>query len=421
MTVRKPDGDRVGAADMRVRNVPAARPDRWWSFCLVASVLTAVYAGGNIPNPLYGLYQRAFGFPTVMVTVVFAVYVVGVLAALAFGGRLSDQLGRRPVLLASLVLSAIGSVLFAVADGLPLMFLGRVTQGLAIGLVSGTASAALVELHPTGDRRVSGVAVTASTNVGVGVGSVAAALCAQYAPAPLRLVFVLHAATLVVLAVTTRAVREPIRPTVTTWRELDLRPQPLAVPHRQLPVFLGTVASGFCGLAVVGLFSALTPSLLHDVLRMNGVLVNGFVILTMFGITALAQVASSRLGNQVSTLVGLLTVICGLGLLVAALHSGSLPVLATCIVALGCGLGLALRGSIALLNDATESQRRGAVNSSYFVVAYCGMALPVLGVGLGTRGVGLAAATDAFAGAIGVISLLAVGLLVWAGRRATSG
>jgi MFS family permease len=395
---RKHGGDRVAATDRCMRHVPATRPGRWRSFLLVTSYLGAVYAGGNIQNPLYGLYQRAFGFPTVIVTAVFAAYVVGALAALVFGGRLSDQLGRRPVLLAGLALSAIGSVLFAVADGLPLMFLGRVAQGLAIGLVSGTASAALVELHPTGDRRVAAAAGTARTSGGACVGSMMAALCAQYAPAPLRLVFVLHVAALVVLAVTARVVSEPVQAMVTTWRELDLRPQPLAVPRRQLKAFLGTVASGFCALAVVGLFSALTPSLLHEVLRMNGMLGNGFVVLTIFGIAAIAQIASSRLDNRASTLAGLLTTIGGLALLVTVLHTGSLPLLATCIVALGCGEGVALRGSVALLNDATEPQRRGAVNSSYFVIAYCGMALPVLGVGLFTHGAGLAAATDAFAG-----------------------
>jgi hypothetical protein len=66
-----------------MRHVPATRPGRWRSFLLVASCLSAVYAGGNIQNPLYGLYQRAFGFPTAIVTAVFAAYVVGALAALA--------------------------------------------------------------------------------------------------------------------------------------------------------------------------------------------------------------------------------------------------------------------------------------------------------------------------------------------------
>ena len=65
--------------------------------------------GTTLPTPLYGIYRARFGFSELIITVIFATYATGVIAGLLLFGRASDQVGRRPVLLAGLALSALSA------------------------------------------------------------------------------------------------------------------------------------------------------------------------------------------------------------------------------------------------------------------------------------------------------------------------
>jgi MFS family permease len=71
--------------------------------CALAAGLVglALFASG-VPSPLYGIYQELWGFSTEVLTLVYAIYAFGVLTTLILAGRLSDDVGRRPVLLGAL-------------------------------------------------------------------------------------------------------------------------------------------------------------------------------------------------------------------------------------------------------------------------------------------------------------------------------
>src|SRR5436305_4691565 len=116
------------------------------AFVIAAYAFAATMLGTTLPTPLYALYQRRYGFTELVVTVIFAVYAGGVIAALMLFGRLSDEAGRRPVLLAGLALSALSAVVFLLAQGLAPLLVGRVLSGLSAGIFTGTATATLVDL-----------------------------------------------------------------------------------------------------------------------------------------------------------------------------------------------------------------------------------------------------------------------------------
>jgi MFS family permease len=67
---------------------------------------------------------------SLVVTVVFATYAVGVLAALLLVGRLSDQVGRKAVLLPGLGVAAASSLVFLIPHSLPALFVGRLLSGV---------------------------------------------------------------------------------------------------------------------------------------------------------------------------------------------------------------------------------------------------------------------------------------------------
>src|SRR6188472_3906569 len=118
-------------------------------FLVVSSAWFAMMAGANLATPLYAIYEREFGFSSAVLTLVFATYALVLAPSLLVFGQLSDRLGRRRVLSAGLATAAAGLGLFALAHGLPWLFAARAVQGLAVGMMSGAAAAALVELDPS--------------------------------------------------------------------------------------------------------------------------------------------------------------------------------------------------------------------------------------------------------------------------------
>src|SRR5438105_3646739 len=103
-------------------------------------------AGANLATPLYAVYAKEFGFSSLVLTSIFATYAFVLVPALILFGRLSDRFGRRPVILAGLAVACGGLVLFALASGTAWLFAARALQGLAVGMIGGAATAALVEL-----------------------------------------------------------------------------------------------------------------------------------------------------------------------------------------------------------------------------------------------------------------------------------
>src|SRR5437764_12910538 len=117
-------------------------------YYLTAGLLLVMMLGGTLPIPLYVLYEKQMGFGPLGVTVVFAAYVVGTLAALVAFGDLSDHIGRRKVLAIAVGCAAVSTALFLVASGIGVLIAARIVSGLAAGFVTGTATAALAELQP---------------------------------------------------------------------------------------------------------------------------------------------------------------------------------------------------------------------------------------------------------------------------------
>ena len=156
----------------------------------VTAMLVLFMAAAGAPTPLYVVYQQQWGFPTSTLTLVFAVYVLGLLATILVVGALSDHVGRRPVLGAAIVLEAVALVLFLTAGGVATLLTARLAQGIATGAAITTLSAAVVDL--TAPTRVgrAGLVTSVATLLGLAAGSVGTGALVEFAPAPTQLVYV---------------------------------------------------------------------------------------------------------------------------------------------------------------------------------------------------------------------------------------
>ncbi|WCD84508.1 hypothetical protein KPP03845_100831 [Streptomyces xanthophaeus] len=355
--------------------------------CLLSGAVFAVcMAGTTLPTPLYGLYQEKFGFSELMVTVVYAVYAFGVIGVLLLAGNASDSVGRRPVLLAGLAFAAASAVCFLCATGLGWLYAGRLLSGLSAGLFTGAATAYVMELAPRGGASRATFVATAANMGGLGCGPLLAGLLAQYAARPLYLPFAVHlvlvAASVVVLTRLPETVRErrPLR---------TVRPQRPALPASVRAVFGPAATASFVGFALFGVFTSVSPSFLAQSLDVHNRAVSGLVVALAFFSSTAGQLLVGRVGVGRSLPLGCAVLLAGLALLAGALWWDQLALVVLSAVVGGAGQGLAFRGALSAVAGASPPDRRAAVISTLFVVAYTGISLPVIGVGLLAGPVGL--------------------------------
>ncbi|MFF2409784.1 MFS transporter [Streptomyces sp. NPDC058092] len=380
-------------------------------YLAAAAVFAVGMAGTTLPTPLYGLYQEQIGFSELMVTVVFAVYAVAVITVLLAAGNYSDQVGRRPVLLGALALSAASAGCFLLQSGLPLLFVGRLLSGCAAGLLSGAATAAVIELAGPGQKVRAGFAATAANMGGLGCGPLLAGLLAQYTPWPLMLPFWVHlglvAAAVGVTWLLPETVTEPKR-----WPRL--KPQGVSVPPEVKGVFTPASLAAFAGFSLLGLFTAVAPSFASRTLGVHNLAVSGAVVFSVFLASTVGQSLTPRIDALLALPVGCGILVVGLLLVASSLIAESLPLLVLGALCGGTGQGLAFRAALTLVSGAAPARHRGGTISAFFVVAYAGISLPVVGVGAMATWLGLRPAGLIFAGCV---MLLAAGAGTYAALR----
>ena len=232
-----------------VDGAPIAQP-REVAFWLIAYVFAATMLGTTLPTPLYVIWESQWHFSSETITLIFAVYAAGVLSALVFAGRASDQVGRRPVLGAALAFSACSTVVFIITPSVGWLFLGRVLSGFSAGLMTGTATAALTDTVGAAKRRRASVTSTVVNTGGLGLGPLFAGLFAQYLPRPTILVFEVYLAFLAAAAVAVAWVPE----TVQHRQRLSIRFAGFGFPSARRAEFLAAGMAGFAAFSLLGIF-----------------------------------------------------------------------------------------------------------------------------------------------------------------------
>ncbi len=375
-------------------------------FGLTAFAFFVIVTGGGLPTPLYVIYQHEWGFSPAILTVIFAAYAAGLVAMLLLFGRLSDRFGRRPVLLLAIGVALVSTVVFLLATNVEWLLLGRVLSGMSVGLCANTATAALTEFEPRGDRNRAALVVAVLTGLGVGIGPLYAGVLAQYAPDPLTLSFWVLLGLLIASLGAVLAIRERARPRAPSSGALR---HLIRVPADLRPIFALSGLAAFLGFSLAGIFSGLSPSFLADDLKITNHAISGLVVILMFGVGSVAPILLHRVPHHRMMRVGAACVPLGLLGITYAVWTASATAFLLGTVVCGIGFGLALRGGIGLLNRAAPPEERAGVLSAFYVAAYLGLSVPVIGIGVLANVVGLPTAALVLAV---IISLLSVRLLL---------
>ncbi len=393
-----------GAAARLPGGITLGRAPAFW---LLALTLALLLFASSAPSPLYIVYQAQWGFSSITLTGVFAVYALGLLGALIVTGSLSDHLGRRPTLLLALALEILGMLLFAEAQSVIWLFAARILQGIATGIATAAISAALIDLQPRSNMRLGALIAAAAPMGGLACGALGSGLLVQFGPDPTRLIYWLLIVAFALAAVLASAIPETVtrRP---TWRR-SLRPE-VAVPAHLRGAFLATVPCLTATWALGGLILSLGPSLTAKVLHDSSHVAGGLPIFIMAGVSSLASLRLRDVHARTAARGGLLALILGVGMALLALQDGSTALFLLATGVAGLGFGPAFAGAFRAISNRAPADQRAALVASVYVASYLAYSLPALAAGIAITQFGLHATTNVYGAALIALALLALSL-----------
>lgn len=381
---------------------------------LLSSLIVSLLAASSAPTPLYALYQGRWGFSPITTTVVFGVYALAVLASLLTLGRLSDHLGRRPVLLAALTVQAASMIVFATADGVPSLLAARVIQGLSTGAALGAIGAGLLDV----DRERGTFANAVSPGVGTATGALLSALLVRFLPAPTHLVYLALLGVILLQALGVAALRETATPS--RGAVASLVPE-IRLPRQLRGPILVATPMLFAVWALAGLYGALGPALVH-VLTGSSAVVLGAASLTVLTAAAVAAIITLRsAAAQTVMATGAVALITGVALTLLSLDISSTALFFVGTTISGVGFGSGFQGGIRTVVPLATAHERAGVLSLLYTISYLGMGLPAVIAGvLVVHGGGLIDTAYEYGAALITLTALALAGLLRPRRARTA-
>jgi MFS family permease len=391
-------------SSMGLRTRRPARVSRNAALPLLGVIFAALMLGGTLPIPLYTLWAPKLGFGPLTTTLIFAAYTVGTIGALLTFAQLSDQAGRRPMLLVAIASIVVSTALFLLAESVAVLLLARLVSGAATGIITATATAGLHELDNGADGTRSVRTATLANMGGLGLGPIVAGVLAQAVGDPTRTVFWVYLALLV-----------PVVAAV--WR----LPETVSHPHRprlqlhrpRLPArsgrarFAQAAVLMFVAFSILGLFSSLVPAFLRDVLHETNLAIVGVIVGSVFLIGATTQLALTAERARKALVAAPVILVAGLAGIEAGLWAESLGLFLAGTAISGVGVGLAFKGAITATHDLAEPEHRAGLTATLFLVAYTGLTIPTVIVGVLNQSLSARSATLIVACGVALLALVA--------------
>lgn len=401
---------RPAAAD---RSAAAAVPRTRFGFVLAIVAQILMMVGASAPSPFYPVLAQEIGFETIVISAVFAVYAVALLLTLLTAGSLSDHVGRRPVVIAGFLLLAGSMFLFWHADAVAMLFLARILQGVASGLLISALSATVLDFAPGGRAGIAALWNALSPGIGLALGALVAAVVLDVSGEALLDVFAPLSSAYVLLAALFFVVPEtaPRKPGV--WASLSFR---LSIPPAIRADFWRGAPAVIAGWATGGLFLSLGANIVRGELGGEAHVWQGLGVVLLAGVGAVTAFVLRKIAARSMVLFGTSALAVGTMLSLIALGVGSLPFYLVAAAVTGMGFGTAFSGVVASLAPRIPATQRADTFAMIYLLAYLAFGVPAVIAGALVGVVGLEAVCIGYGVVVIALAGVAFGLRVRAGR-----
>lgn len=386
------------------RNTSPLRQSGFGSVILHTTTLIAFLAASSVPTPLYRLYQQQWGFGATLLTVIFATYALALLLALLVMGRLSDHIGRRPVIIAALVLQLAAMGGFLYASGPEWLVVARVLQGVATGMATAAVGATLLDLGRERGALINSIAPM----IGMAAGVLGSTALMVFAPGPLQTVFIVLLAVFLMLCGFTGLAPETTGRRPGAWASLKPR---VTVPLQARQALLSVTPANVAVWMLGGFYLALMPSLIAAVMHTDTPWLGGLVVaaLTMTG--AAAVLIARKFPTPVVLLSGELGLAGGLMIILLGANDGVASFLLSGSVIAGFGFGATFLGAVRSVLPLAEPHERAGLMGAFYIECYLANSVPTIAVGYLAQRAGLLTAVNVYGGVIVMLVVWAMGSL----------
>ena len=371
-----------------------------------ALAFTSMYLAAGALTPLLVVYREQWDFAPSLLTVAFAVYAIGFLAAALILGSLSDHLGRRPVLIGALIVQLVSNLMFLIAPDVGWVIAGRIVQGVASGAATGAFTAALVEFAPSHQKRLGPILGSVGLTGGLAAGSLLAGLAIQLTPSANTIAFVVLSALTVVGGVAVAASPETIGRGPGALRSM--------IPHVAIPPAARTefIAAAPVVAAVwmlAGLSGGLAPSMVHSVFHLDSGLLDGLAGFIAPAVSVVIGLSFARVPPRTAMSIGIYASIIGSVGIVGGASAGSLVIMFIGQAVAGLGFGAAFTAALGLIIPLVAADQRAGVVAGIYVVSYLGLGVPVVLAGQFTEVLGVVPTVGWYGAVVVLLALLSLG------------
>jgi predicted MFS family arabinose efflux permease len=371
-----------------------------------ALAFTSMYLSAGALTPLLVVYRDQWDFAPSLLTVAFAVYAIGFLAAALVLGSLSDHLGRRPVLIGALGVQLVSNLMFLVAPGVGWVIAGRIVQGIASGAATGAFTAALVELAPPHRKRLGPILGSVGLTGGLAVGSLLAGVAIELTSSANTIAFVVLSALTVVGGVAVVASPETIGRAPGALRSM--------IPHVAIPPaarmeFLAAAPVVAAVWMLAGLSGGLAPSMVHSVFHLDSGLLDGLAGFIAPAVSVVVGLSFARVRARTAMTIGIYASILGAVGIIGGAAVGSLVTMFAGQAIAGLGFGAAFTASLGLVIPLAAAHRRAGVVAGIYVVSYLGLGVPVVLAGQLTDVLGVVPTVGFYSAVVVLLALFSLG------------
>jgi MFS family permease len=362
------------------------------------------------PTPIYRFYRETLGLTPFTITLIFATYSFTMIATFLTVARLSDYVGRKPMMLFGLGLNAVALLLFFIAQSAETLVLARAIQGVATGIALATLGALIVDTAPHWAATLNSV----TAFMGLALGALISGVFVAFEPWPTHLVYaVLLGVTLGEMVILAWIVETTSRK-AGAWS--GIRPK-LAVPKAAAAAMARLFPLTLSAWALGGFYLSLMPSLVIEATGIRSPLVGAAVVAALMVSGGLSSLATRGLdaGKTVRASAALLAI--GIVLTLFAIAAGSPVGMAFGTIVAGLGFGASYGASLRVLLPLASSHERAGLLSAYFVESYLAFALAAIAAGLAAPRFGLVTTALFYGSALALSALVTLAIETAAVRR----
>ena len=351
-----------------------------------AITFTSLYLAAGALTPLLVLYKEQWEFPAALLTLAFAVYAIGFLAALLTLGSLSDHIGRRPVLIGALIIQLASGVMFLVAPDIGWVIAGRIVQGVATGAATTAFTAMLVEVAPQNRKRLGTILGSVGLTGGLGLGSLLAGLAIQLTTTANSIIFIILTIITILGAVVVALSPESVTRTPGALRSLIPR---VAIPPATRREFTAAAPVIAAIWMLAGLSGGLAPSMVRSVFLLDSGLLNGLSGFIAPATSAVIGLAFARVDPRRAMTIGIYASIVGAIGIISGVFAGSLAIMFIGQAIAGVGFGASFTAALRLIFPLAAAHQRAGVVAGIYIVSYVAFGVPIVIAGQLTDTLGL--------------------------------